>query len=108
MWKKSSDGDGDGDGGGRVDLAVILHFPNSPTTVFIIELKMVRLQEGSTVSNDAAHRKKIEEATKQVLSYSWKNAVDATQKVDVSGVWHPSKAMNGIFELSIAYEFLPS
>ncbi len=104
MWTKSSDVDGNG----RDDLAVTLHFPNCPTTVFIVELKMVRLEEGNTVSINASHRKQIEEATKQVLSNPWKDSADATQKVVVSGVWHPSKAMDDIFELSIAYEFLPS
>ncbi len=96
------------DGRGHVDLAVALHYPNSPTTAFMIVLKMAKLEKGSPVSVNDSHQMKIEEATKQVLSYSWKDAVDATQKVVVSGVWHPSSAQGNFYELSIEYEFLPS
>ncbi len=83
-----------------------LLYPNIPTTVVMIELKFAKCDEGDAVSIHDSHRKMIKEATVQVLNYSWKKPLNATQKVVVSGVWHPSIATGPFQDMCIEYEFL--
>lgn len=52
MLKQSSDGDGRE----RIDLAVVLLYPNKPTTVYIIESKFEKIDKGDIFSINAFTR----------------------------------------------------
>jgi hypothetical protein len=92
----------------RLAMAVALLYEGGPKVAFIIEVKLATIESLEAESVEDAHKENLAAATAhQAENYVWKGEkVEILQNVVVSGVWHPSTAVNNCYELNASYRFL--
>lgn len=76
------------------DIALELRFDESNEKVYIMELKLRRIDSSHDAKVTAAHTANLKEAVAQVKSYKWTKTKDAGElhRMALSGVWCPEKS----------------